>query len=207
MVRKLLALAAASLVVLALAAAASAAAPPTLTGESFQISGPGTTSDICSGAGGTMTATFAGTAVGPYAGTYTETIALTYAASVGGVGAATGSETFSIASGDTVTGSKQLSGVIDCFDNGDFSFKLGGTYSATISTPSGAFHDEGSADAGGTTGFGMFENFTSSLPAPTPLLPTSKDECKKGGWQSFGVFKNQGDCVSFVATAGKNPPG
>ena len=37
-------------------------------------------------------------------------------------------------------------------------------------------------------------------------LPTSKDECKKGGWQSFGVFKNQGDCVSFVATGGKNSP-
>ena len=37
-------------------------------------------------------------------------------------------------------------------------------------------------------------------------LPTSKEECKKGGWQTFGVFKNQGDCVSFVATGGKNPP-
>ena len=38
-------------------------------------------------------------------------------------------------------------------------------------------------------------------------LPTSKDECKNGGWRTFGVFKNQGDCVSFVATGGKNPPG
>jgi hypothetical protein len=41
--------------------------------------------------------------------------------------------------------------------------------------------------------------------APPPL-PTSKDECKNGGWRSFGVFKYQGDCVSFVATGGKNPP-
>jgi hypothetical protein len=40
-----------------------------------------------------------------------------------------------------------------------------------------------------------------------PALPTSKDQCKNGGWQTFGVFKNQGDCVSFVATKGKNPPG
>jgi hypothetical protein len=31
-----------------------------------------------------------------------------------------------------------------------------------------------------------------------PPLPTSKDQCKNGGWQSYGVFKNQGDCVSFV---------
>jgi hypothetical protein len=37
-------------------------------------------------------------------------------------------------------------------------------------------------------------------------LPTSKDRCKDGGWRTFGVFKNQGDCVSFVATGGKNPP-
>jgi hypothetical protein len=39
----------------------------------------------------------------------------------------------------------------------------------------------------------------------SPALPTTKDQCKKGGWQDFGVFKNQGDCVSFVAT-GKHPP-
>ena len=38
------------------------------------------------------------------------------------------------------------------------------------------------------------------------LLPATKDECKNGGWQDFGVFKNQGDCVSFVATGGKNKP-
>ena len=37
-------------------------------------------------------------------------------------------------------------------------------------------------------------------------LPTSKDQCKKSGWRSFGVFKNQGDCVSFVATRGRNAP-
>jgi hypothetical protein len=39
-----------------------------------------------------------------------------------------------------------------------------------------------------------------------PPLPASKDQCQNGGWQTFGVFKNQGDCVSFVATGGKNPP-
>jgi hypothetical protein len=37
--------------------------------------------------------------------------------------------------------------------------------------------------------------------------PTSKDDCKDGGWQSFNdpAFKNQGDCVSYAATHGKNP--
>ena len=37
-----------------------------------------------------------------------------------------------------------------------------------------------------------------------PLLPTSKDQCKSGGWEQFG-FKNQGQCVAFVATHGRNP--
>lgn len=60
---------------------------------------------------------------------------------------------------------------------------------------------------GGGTGF---------LPSPlisgdiaifdAPELPTSTDQCMDGGWRSFGAFKNQGDCVSFVATGGKNPP-
>jgi hypothetical protein len=33
-------------------------------------------------------------------------------------------------------------------------------------------------------------------------VPTSKNQCKKGGWQRFG-FKNQGDCVAF---ASRNEP-
>jgi hypothetical protein len=39
-----------------------------------------------------------------------------------------------------------------------------------------------------------------------PPLPTSKDQCKNGGWQTYGVFKSQGGCVSFVAAKGKNEP-
>jgi hypothetical protein len=45
------------------------------------------------------------------------------------------------------------------------------------------------------------------------ILPTDKDACKGGGWATFvnvnsgvQIFKNQGDCVSFVATNGNNPP-
>jgi hypothetical protein len=40
-----------------------------------------------------------------------------------------------------------------------------------------------------------------------PPLPTTTEQCKNGGWGTYGVFKNQGDCVSFVAAGGKNPPG
>ncbi len=40
-------------------------------------------------------------------------------------------------------------------------------------------------------------------------LPLTKDDCKNEGWKRFdgtATFKNQGDCVSFVATGGRNPP-
>ena len=40
-----------------------------------------------------------------------------------------------------------------------------------------------------------------------PELPTGVDMCKKGLWEAYLVFKNQGDCVSFFATGGKNEPG
>jgi hypothetical protein len=48
------------------------------------------------------------------------------------------------------------------------------------------------------------------------LSTSTKDECKDGGWKNFTtgggghqhhhIFKNQGDCVSFFATGGKNLP-
>jgi hypothetical protein len=36
--------------------------------------------------------------------------------------------------------------------------------------------------------------------------PVNKDECKKGGWMTFNnpEFKNQGACVSYVASKGKS---
>jgi hypothetical protein len=48
-----------------------------------------------------------------------------------------------------------------------------------------------------------------SLQPRTPFqgLIAARDQgftCNCG--QTFGVFKNQGDCVSFVSTRGKNPP-
>jgi hypothetical protein len=50
---------------------------------------------------------------------------------------------------------------------------------------------------------------TITPPPPPPPTPTTADQCKHGGWQdltdgSGTPFKNQGDCVSFVATDGTN---
>jgi hypothetical protein len=38
--------------------------------------------------------------------------------------------------------------------------------------------------------------------------PKRTSECRNGGWRSFGFlgFKNQGDCVSYVATGGRRAP-
>ena len=42
-------------------------------------------------------------------------------------------------------------------------------------------------------------------------FPTTKAQCKHGGWKNFPQFKNQGRCVSYVASGGKSyhadPPG
>jgi hypothetical protein len=32
----------------------------------------------------------------------------------------------------------------------------------------------------------------------TPSIPTSKAQCKAGGWRNFPQFKNEGECISFV---------
>jgi hypothetical protein len=88
-------------------------------------------------------------------------------------------------------------------------------YRATIETALGTSTDGGrsAVSSGGiatmcgtTTTTGSFlETFVVST---GPLLPTTTDECKNGGFADFGgVFKNQGDCVSFVTTGGKNEPG
>ncbi len=80
---------------------------------------------------------------------------------------------------------------------------------------------DGQPDSFDLLGFGQAPDDCSPLPPPSvggplsdgdititdaPPVPTSKDQCKNGGWKTFGVFKNQGDCVSFVATEAKNPP-
>jgi hypothetical protein len=41
---------------------------------------------------------------------------------------------------------------------------------------------------------------------PCQPKPGTKEECSNGGWRSFPGLKNQGDCVSFVTTRGKNQP-
>jgi hypothetical protein len=70
---------------------------------------------------------------------------------------------------------------------------------------------EGTADpnVGATVSLAgeMTTDFDLNESANLVTLLTSKHQCNNGGWKTFGTeFKNQGDCESFVATRGKNPP-
>ena len=81
-------------------------------------------------------------------------------------------------------------------DGAGSAYVTGYTASTNFPTTAGAFQ---------TTHAGEFRTLLLPRSNSSPL-PTSTDQCKNGGWKTFGVFKNQGDCVSFVATKGKNPP-
>ena len=45
-------------------------------------------------------------------------------------------------------------------------------------------------------------------PGETPqgAPPVPQTNATKNGWKTYPAFKNQGDCVSYVATKGKNKP-
>src|SRR5689334_12777441 len=127
--------------------AASAGAVSTLTGESLSgINSSGNTS-ACP----TATYSVSGDAVGPYAGTFSESGSWSIAGR-------TFTATFTITSGTTtVSGSMSLGG-------GSFNYLFCGqtagvdmrdsSYTATIHTPSGNFHDEGTSPDVGIFIFG-----------------------------------------------------
>ena len=87
-------------------------------------------------------------------------------------------------------------------------------YTATITRPDGSTcQDSGTSEVLMRVDDVDDESFVeiySSDAATVPCsgsLPTTKEQCKNGGWKNYGTkFKNQGDCVSFVATRGKNAP-
>ena len=197
---------------------ADAATASSLTGETFishNVGGPtltGTCPDASTGTNGSYNLSVSGTAAGPFPGTFTESGSFT--TSLTGH-LLTFSSNFTIkdsAGTTTVTGTKSLSttGVSEapCDFAGVGGTEIDGsiytTYRATIT---GAGQDSGNAkisfvdDAFGSVTPILFfsESFGSTGGA--------QKQCKHGGWRSFGtLFKNQGDCVSFFATGGKNPP-
>jgi hypothetical protein len=37
-----------------------------------------------------------------------------------------------------------------------------------------------------------------------PVGPTTRYQCLNGRWSNFSAFHNQGECITYVATAGKH---
>lgn len=86
-----------------------------------------------------------------------------------------------------------------------------GTYPLVISNVGMSTPDGQAIPSSGTDGAINVIGGPSPTPTATPpptatpsgAGPTSKEQCKQGGWRSFTVprtFKNQGDCIQFVNT-------
>lgn len=79
------------------------------------------------------------------------------------------------------------------------------TFSASLDTISDHSSDGHFSYELLTVRYGATAQFFQKESVVTRLLPTAKSDCRDGGWRRFG-FRNQGDCVSFVATRGTNSP-
>jgi hypothetical protein len=190
---------------------AHAATPSSLAGETLtsQTVTGSTLTGACNSMDneGSFEFSVSGTAAGPFPGTFTESGTFT-TVSLGFLSGFSSTFTITSAAG-TVTGSKLLAGnnsMASCnaFGGGNLveARNLATTYTATVN---GVQRGPSPATVSLDGVLGAPPGFTETFASIGLDQLTSKEQCKKGGWQSFG-FKNQGDCVSFVATGGKNPP-
>jgi hypothetical protein len=161
-----------------------------------------------------------GPATGPYPGTFTESGTFTLD-SEGNIISFVATFTIDSTVGE-VSGTKsaeEISGSVHCAtllgaEVLMLSAPQGQTsYEAQIVTPSsGTFIDRGQTQAefltfeglgggsglsGNNDGVSLSETFDSALAQVERVLPTSKAQCKNGGYEQFG-FKNQGECEKAV---------
>lgn len=186
---------------------------------------------------GTVNFTASGNATGPYPGTFTETGSVTFGPrpapdQLNVITSYSAQFEISGANG-SVTGTKELGNVNQSGPFGTFDFINRGECTQVVGFGTNYFIAgvcyAAQTPDGTDTGFGVASgassrniqpsNFfnerfqsgeqagTPACSTPPPPTPTSAEQCKDGGWQTFGgIFKNQGDCVSFVRTNGSNPP-
>jgi hypothetical protein len=127
-----------------------------------------TNSELCP----TPTYSVSGSAAGPYPGSFAETGTI-----FGPTGPLMANFTIA-AAGTIVTGSSKTQGSrwsASCGPAFGGSYHGTALYTATISTPTGTYHDEGTSSVDVTiTGLTatLTESFTSSLAQPVPIVPT-----------------------------------
>ncbi len=93
-------------------------------------------------------------------------------------------------------------------------FPLNAAGVAAFNATRGDFFSIGgkSPDGEATPGVGLSFLFGFSVATGTQQLiatcrPTTKEECKNGGWRNYGTtFRNQGECVAFVQRGVKPAP-
>ena len=170
--------------VIAAGAAAQAASaplpPPTLTGEDLNatsLSANVTCTDITHGS---ATFSTSGDATGPYPGTFTESGSFSFAFQAASGFHGTFHASFTIVSGDAqIVGTKDfdsgIGGEIPGCSGNQAGFILSITpafYSATITTPHAAYHDEGTTPLGFETARSIFNegSFVSTLTETTPIV-------------------------------------
>jgi hypothetical protein len=103
-------------------------------------------------------------------------------------------------------GDRPIAGLIRVVDGGapnsgadsfEFAFQVGPQFDPPLPGPTSCSSFPGSFPRD-LTSFPDFSNKTGDVVvADARALPTSKDQCKNGGWRQYG-FKNQGICVAFV---------
>jgi hypothetical protein len=199
--------------------AAAGQAPPTLTGESFHQHRPAIIWADCRD-GISFSYVARGTATGPYPGTFVEwgtlaDIQLRATFTIDSpAGRVTGTKSGGV--GLSCVSDFTCSGKVDCehapggYNTNPNGFADENPYKATISTDRGVFADRGLFSAtmvhSADDDFyldGFDSAFQSDLESPVQQLPSTKAQCKHGGWRWYRVFKNQGECLRFVATNGE----
>ena len=89
-------------------------------------------------------------------------------------------------------------------------------YEATIRTATGSFRDIGASRASARNVYAEFTGFPGSNAARVDQFvegfnsdqsEATGEDCGANDLSSPSIFRNRGDCVSFVATRGKNEPG
>jgi len=210
---------------------------PSLTGEEllsrdfegFPIPDSGVvdiTATVCNPDGSGSFSFFAsGVATGPYPGPYEETGSYAFGPEdlLGNSTVTAFTATFSIDSpAGQVDGTKTIGAVPataqGCLESGGDRFFAGGgvaDYDAAIVLPDGRrCTDAGTAEHSttlndfasvGSSSENFFEGFTSGSPTAV-CPPATPAECTRENAVAAG-FKNRGDCVSFLATGGRNEPG
>lgn len=114
-----------------------------------------------------------------------------------------GSQSIPVLAGDLI--GLRISGAVTCYS----STATGDTFGIALSTTGDTtgLTDVGKPIAIGVIGFGQL-NVRATVDDANQVVTTA-DQCKNGGWQTLtdgqgAAFRNQGDCVSFVRTGGKN---